>query len=38
MSFLGQYQRLGIFLGYQKSQIFFDKVSIIKKGSLGNLI
>ena len=34
MSFPGQYQRLGIFLGYQKSQIFFYKVSISKKGPL----
>ena len=34
MSFPGQHQRLGIFLGYQKCQIFFDKVSIIKKGPL----
>ena len=34
MSFPGQYQRLGIFLGYQKRQIFLDKVSMIKKGSL----
>ena len=30
MFFPGQY-RLGIFLGYQKSQTFFDKVSMIKK-------